>query len=104
LDDGYIPKTENIQIDNVQGEAEFYSQISKAKFEVIDMHIITWHELEESNKIIYSAIYRRAEELTRKYPDKKRLFEDYLSDQRKENELLENKITCASLLLKKSHD
>lgn len=101
LDDGYISEEIDINLENVPGENEFFEQIGKSNYEIIDKYIFKQAEMEKSNKVIYSAIKVRADELKIKFPDKKLLFEKYLDDQKAENDLLENIITCASLLLRK---
>ena len=47
------------------------------------------------------AIKRRAEELIRKYPGKKKVFTDYMQNQEKESRVLETKVVWATWLLQK---
>ena len=103
LDDGYIPEGSDVILENVQSEKEFTEQIGKSGFETIDKYVYTQTEMSSSNEKIYTAISRRADELVIQYPEKKNLFEKYLKEQRLENDILENKITCAGFLLKKTN-
>ena len=34
-----------------------------------------------------------------RYPENKKLFEDYIKEQEKENEILENKIICSTMVI-----
>ncbi len=101
LDDGFIPEGSEISLQNVQHEKEFYAQIDHSNFDIIDSYIFNKKEMTEANNKIYSSIKRRTDELIIKYPGHTKIFEAYLSDQRAENEILENKITCAAFLLRK---
>lgn len=101
LDEAYLP-AENCNKDIPYiGEHEFFKQLNRSSFEVIDKIIHTSDDLKNNDDEIYKKIEYRAKELTNKYPDKAELFEGYLKQQSDENEIIENKIVNITLLLKK---
>ena len=91
-----IKKTES---DRIMGLLSPWFQRKNAGFEVISETIAGNEFMSESDAYIYNHIEKRASELMIKYPDKKKILENYLQIQREENACLENDIICSLLLL-----
>jgi NAD+--asparagine ADP-ribosyltransferase len=71
---------------------------------IIDQTVLNPDSMKKSNKHIYDRIHKRALQLTKKYPEKKSTFENYMKSQEEENTLLEENITCVTWLLGKKLD
>ncbi|MGE5411979.1 MAG: SAM-dependent methyltransferase, partial [Clostridiales bacterium] len=50
---------------------------------------------------MFRSIERRAEELIKLHPEKRKIFEDYIKTQQEEFDILENKVQCVTWLLKR---
>ena len=102
LDDGYIPDGSDFENENYFKEKEIMQQFSNSEFKIIEAHMIDNNYMTESDADIYNKIKHRSHELIQKFPQKKQLFEDYLENQRLENDILENKVVCVTWVLQKS--
>ena len=102
LDDGYIPDNSDFKNKNYLYKSEAERQIQKSGFSFVEACIMDDNYIAESDTDIYQRIEKRAQELIVKYPRDKQLFEDYLENQRIENDILENKVECVTWLLRKS--
>jgi len=102
LDDGYIPENSDFENENYLKQSEVLKQIGASGYEIVEALIMDNTFIEESDSDIYENIEIRAQELIKKHPDQKYLFEEYLEIQRFENDILENKVECVTWLLRKS--
>lgn len=66
---------------------------------IIDKQIAQPDEIIKMNDFINQKLIRRAEELIDKFPNQKKLFEDYITAQKKESFELENNLTLVRFLL-----
>ena len=55
------------------------------------------------NDYIFDNLKQRCNELIYKYPDKEKLFENYIKKQQIENDVLENKVICSTMVIKKKN-
>jgi len=101
IDDGYIDDGSEYSHSLMEKRSVILKQISDAGMELIDEIIINKDEIIESDKYIYRNIKSRCQELIEKHPDKRNLFIDYIRKQEEENEALETKIICSTMLLGK---
>lgn len=99
LDDGYIPDGKDFYHNGYLPEAQYMSQIRRAGFRIIDSIIYNRLEILKSNRDIYEQIKKRANELIAMYPGLDYIFQDYVRSQHIENEILENSVTCALMLI-----
>jgi cyclopropane fatty-acyl-phospholipid synthase-like methyltransferase len=74
---------------------------TKNQVELIEEDIIAGEMLKEVNNSNNQNIARRAMELKQKYPDKSKIFDDYVKKQLDECEFLENEVKCVTWLLRK---
>ncbi|MDH3528047.1 MAG: class I SAM-dependent methyltransferase [Acidobacteriota bacterium] len=99
IDDGYIDDKSEYSHPITEKRSVILKQISDAGMELIDEIITTSDEMKETDDYIYGHVKRRCRELIEKHPDKKDLFTDYVKKQEEENEALETKITCSTMLI-----
>lgn len=101
LDDAYLPDRCTDTDMPYLSKDEFFKQIEKSSFKIIDKYIHSSDDARTTDDEIYMHIENRAIELIKMYPEKAELFEGYLKQQRDENDIIENKIVNIALLLKK---
>lgn len=101
LDDAYIPAGNSYSDIPCLNELEYFRQLDRSGFKIIDKIIHTSDDMKNNDDEAYRKIDNRAKELINKYPEKIELFEGYLKQQRDENDVIENKINNITLLLKK---
>ena len=82
-------------------KSEIINQAQKAGMQMIDFDDIDKDEIAESDDFIFNNLKKRCEELMVKHPNKKHLFENYLTQQELENDVLENKVMGATMVFKK---
>mgnify|MGYP005855227447 CR=1 FL=1 len=99
LDDAYLLDNCKSKNDVYLNKSDFFDQINKSNFKVIDIRIGSKIEMKKMNELFFGKITQRADELCRKHPEKKDLFNNYLKEQIEENQMLENDVENASLLL-----
>ena len=71
---------------------------------LIENEIVNKKDIKNSNDFIFDKLKKRCYELTEKYPDKQNLFLDYIKKQEIENDVLENKVTGTTMVIKKGSD
>jgi len=74
---------------------------TKNQVELVEEDLIAEEILEDVNDNNNKNIVRRAMELKLKYPDKSKIFDDYVKKQLDECEFLENEVKCVTWLLRK---
>ena len=92
------PKAGN---EDLPSEEELFSQIEASGLKLVDKIVWDVAKLIEINRQNMCLIQYRLDQLTRKYPDQRELFNDYLKDQKEECRELEEEILCMSLILQK---
>lgn len=101
VDDGYIPSESDYTHPQILRKDAVLKQIGDAGMRLIDEIIIQQEDIKSSDDYIFSKIENRCKELIRKYPDKKKLFEGYIEKQQEENDALENRIVCSTMIIKR---
>ena len=66
----------------------------------IDEMIIEENEMKDSDDFIFGKIVKRCNQLIEMYPDNSKMFLDYIKKQREENEILESKVICSTMVIK----
>lgn len=80
---------------------EFFDQVNQSGLQLIDS--IDWklEDLKNMNDFQVTRIENRVLELVEKHPEKKKLFLNYLKNQKEECQELQNNLQCVTLLLRK---
>ncbi len=101
IDDGYIDEGSNYSHPLMEKKSVILKQISDVGMKLIDEVIINQDEMKKSDDYIFENIKRRCQELIEKHPDKSSLFINYIKKQKEENEVLETKVICSTMLIGK---
>lgn len=101
VDDGYIPSDSDFAHPQVLRRDAILKQISDAGMRLVDEIINQPEDIKSSDDYIFEKIENRCQELIRQYHDKKQLFEGYIEKQREENDVLENRIVCSTMIVKR---
>ncbi len=85
-------------------EADLKRQLAESGLEVVDQ--IEWElkAIQEANAKNNRHIQRRVEDLSTAFPEKAQLFADYLTNQFKEAQELEEQLVCVTVLLRKGEE
>ena len=75
--------------------------INEAGMKLIEDDIMQSDRIKDSDDHIFSNLKKRCMELIVKHPDKEELFKNYIKKQVEENEVLENKVVCTTLVIKR---
>ena len=67
---------------------------------IIDEVLISQEQIKKSNKYIFNKIKIRCEELIKKEPKNRHLFENYIKNQEFENEVLEQQVICSTMVIR----
>jgi hypothetical protein len=68
---------------------------------LIDEVIFDKDYIKGSDDIIYESLKKRCLELIEQFPEKAALFKDYMKRQEEENAVLEDKIVCAVMVIRR---
>jgi len=101
IDDGYIKNTSSYTHPLIQKKESILKQISEAGMDLIDEMVIPSEEIKESDDYVFENLRNRCNELIKKYPDKRKLFENYIEKQQEENDVLETKVVCSTMAIRK---
>jgi ubiquinone/menaquinone biosynthesis C-methylase UbiE len=99
LDDAYIPDESELKSEVYLKRSQVLEQIRRSGVAILDECILERADIVESDVEIFQHIKRRAFELIEQHPEKKALFEGYVHAQQRENEILENYVTCVTWVL-----
>ncbi len=99
LDDGYIDDASEYRHPLYETRSALLNTISDAGMIVVDESILEREAIAESDEHIFSCIRQRCQELMHTHPEQKSLFADYIKKQEEENDVLENKIICSTIVL-----
>ncbi len=100
IDDGYIADDSPHVHPLVVRRGDLLRQIAAAGMELAEEVVVGHEEMKEMDDALFRDLEKRCRELVALHPEKRQMFEDYIRRQVKENEWLENKITCAVLVIK----
>jgi protein-L-isoaspartate O-methyltransferase len=101
IDDGYAENNRRYLHPLIKKRKKILEQIKKAGMRLIDEKIFDKKEIRESDAVIFKDLKKRCRELMKKHPEKNRLFEKYVKQQKKGNDVLETKIICSTMVIKK---
>lgn len=101
IDDGYIEDNRNYTHPLMQKKGIILQQIKESGMQFIDEVIIKEDEIKNSDDYILENLKIRCNELIVKHPDKRSLFENYIKKQEEENEVLETKVVCSTMVIRK---
>ena len=101
IDDAYIGDGSDYSHPLMEKKSEILKQSSDAGMKLIDEIILSKDEVNASDEYLYQNIKKRCQELIEKYPSKRKLFIDYINKQEEENEVLEQKVICSTMLFGK---
>lgn len=99
ISDAYIDDASNFSPPLLQKRSSIMEQITEAGMKLIDEITGDLDEIKSMSDDMFPRIKRRCQELIERYPENKKLFEDYIKEQEKENEILENKIICSTMVI-----
>jgi len=100
-DDGYIENDSDYSHPLMQKKGTILEQIKRSGMQFIDEVIIKEDDIKNSDDYIFESLKKRCIELIEKYPDKSRLFENYIKKQEEENNVLETKVVCSTMVIRK---
>ena len=101
IDDGYIEDSSSFTHPLVLKQNEVLGQIHAAGMKLVDETIIPKDKVKNSDDSIHVHLEKRCLELIEMHPNKKNLFQSYILKQEEEKYVLENKIICSTLVIKK---
>lgn len=99
LDDGYVDDNKSYIHPNVVKRTELLQQIDDAKMQVLQEYIDLGDNKRDEYELEYNYIKKRCSELIEKYPEKKKIFEDYIIKQKEEYNHLENDLICSTMVI-----
>ena len=101
IDDGYINDDSDFFHPLMFKKSEIMQQIEKAGMELVENDIMDREDIIDSDYYIFDNLKNRCHELIDKYPNKQKLFLDYIRKQEIENDVLENKVIGTTFVIKK---
>lgn len=99
IDDSYINEVSDFSHPQIQKKSHILNQITNARMRIIDEVMISQEQIKKSNKYIFHKIKIRCEELIKKEPKNRHLFERYIKNQEYENEVLEQEVICSTMVI-----
>jgi SAM-dependent methyltransferase len=102
IDDGYIENNSDYSHPLIQKQETIIQQVHSAGMQLIEEEIINQDEIKDSDDYIFGNLNRRCFELIDRYPEKKNLFTNYIKKQEEENDVLENKVICSTMVIKRT--
>ena len=103
IDDGYIENHSDYSHPLIFKKTTIIQQINSAGMQLIEDEIIQKDDIKDSDDYIFENLKKRCNELIGKYPEKKELFTKYIKNQEEENDVLENKVICSTLVIKRNN-
>ncbi|MBL7994067.1 methyltransferase domain-containing protein [bacterium] len=100
IDDGHIENGSDFIHPLMQKKEVILKQISDAGMDLIDEVIIKNDEIKDLDDYILENLKKRCNELKEKYPEKISLFENYIKKQEEENDILETKVVCSTMVIR----
>lgn len=101
IDDGYVENAGDYSHLVMLSQEAIHQQINASGMQLIDEIIIDRADIRNSDDYIFDKLKKRCLELIDKHPDKQQLFYNYIKKQEEENEVLENKVTCSTMAIRK---
>ena len=104
IDDGYIENSSSFTHPLILKRNELDKQIEAAGMKLVDEVIIEKNKIRYADDQIFSSLKKRCLELIDMHPEKHNLFEAYIKKQEEENGVLENKIICSTMVIKRTNN
>lgn len=104
LDDGWIADDAPEEPPPVLRRGELLRQVTAAGMHIAEQAVFGSREIAAADDAIFRRLERRCAELAARHPQERELFERYVRRQAEENDRLENRITCAVLVIRKNGD
>lgn len=101
IDDGYIDDQSNYKHPLMFKQQEILKQVDLAGMQLIEDNIIKKDEIKDSDDFIFDNLKKRCLELIKKYPENRKLFNNYIKKQEEENKILESKVICTTMVIKR---
>lgn len=102
IDDGYIENSSDFTHPLILKQNEVHRQIHAAGMKLLDEVIIPKDKIKDADEFIFDNLKKRCLELIEKHPSKQNLFQAYIGKQEEENDVLENKIICSTMVIKRA--
>ena len=99
IDDGYIENDSSSTHPLIPKQYIILRQIKNSGMQIIDETIIKNDTIKNSDEYTFQKLKNRCLELMEKHPDKRNLFENYIKKQEEENDVLENKVVCSTMVI-----
>jgi protein-L-isoaspartate O-methyltransferase len=99
IDDGYIENNSEYSHPRIQRQEELYQQIKASGMKITDESVFDRDDIKNSDDSIFDCLKKRCIELMELHPDKRQLFDNYIKNQEQENDVLENKVICSTMVL-----
>lgn len=103
IDDGWLEDDSPYVHPGVLRRGELLRQVADAGMSVIEEAAFGREEMVAADDRIFRDLEQRCHELIAKHPEKRELFAGYIRRQVEENDWLENRITCAVLVMTRSN-
>ncbi len=100
IDDGYIENGSDFNHPLILMQNEVHRQIHAAGMKLVDEVIISKEKIKDSDDCIFTNLKKRCLELMEMHPEKHILFKAYIEKQEEENDVLENKVVCSTMVIK----
>lgn len=104
IDDGYINDDSDYSHSLMFKKSAIIQQIARAGMKLVEDDIMDRKDIKDSDDYIFDNLKRRCYELIERYTHKQSLFLDYIKRQEIENDVLENKVTVTTMVIKKNTD
>lgn len=101
IDDGYIDDNSDYSHPLMFKKSIIMQQIDKAGMKLVENDIMDREDIKDSDDYIFENLKNRCYQLIDKYPDRQKLFLDYLKKQEIENDVLENKAIGTTMVIRK---
>ncbi len=102
IDDAYIPEESDFSHPVIRTRSEVYRQISDAGMTVAEEIILHAADMKETDAILFGHLQKRCRELIALHPAKRQMFEEYIQAQERENYVLETKVICSTMAIRRS--
>ena len=100
LEIAFTPDSKD-RIEGLPTKKELLEQLDKSDFKILDKIFWDINKIKTINKQNNKHITNRIQDLKEKYPDKVKIFEQYMENQIEECKLIENDMICSTWILRK---
>ncbi len=101
IDDGYLDDDSDFYHPLMFKKSDILQQLEKAGMHLVENDVMDRDDIIDSDEYIFDNLKKRCLELIEKYPYKQAIFLNYIKNQEVENDVLENKVTGTTMVIKK---